>query len=78
MSARPVAASVASTRSRRAFLAAAPPVCHSHALRSVTVERYESDRTYIAAGLSTGERVVTAGVHRLAPGDKVKLLAAAP
>jgi RND family efflux transporter MFP subunit len=48
------------------------------ALRSVTVERYESDRTYIAAGLSTGERVVTAGVHRLAPGDKVKLLAAAP
>ena len=42
-------------------------------LRSVTVERYESDHTYIAAGLSTGERVVTAGVHRLAPGEKVKL-----
>jgi multidrug efflux pump subunit AcrA (membrane-fusion protein) len=42
-------------------------------LHSVTVERYESDRTYIAAGLNTGERVVTAGVHRLAPGEKVKL-----
>ena len=42
-------------------------------LRAVTVERYESDRTYIAAGLNTGERVVTAGVHRLAPGEKVKL-----
>jgi RND family efflux transporter MFP subunit len=42
-------------------------------LQSVTVERYESDRTYIAAGLNTGERVVTAGVHRLSPGEKVKL-----
>ena len=43
-------------------------------LRAVGVARYESDRTYIATGLSTGERVVTAGVHRLAPGEKVKLL----
>jgi RND family efflux transporter MFP subunit len=42
-------------------------------LRPVTVERYDSDRVYIAAGLSTGERVVTAGVHRLAAGQKVKL-----
>jgi hypothetical protein len=33
---------------------------------------------YIASGLTTGERVVTAGVHRLAPGEKVKLLAGAP
>ncbi|HKW85308.1 MAG TPA: efflux RND transporter periplasmic adaptor subunit, partial [Burkholderiaceae bacterium] len=42
-------------------------------LRAITVERYDSDRTYVAAGLNTGERVVTAGVHRLAPGEKVKL-----
>jgi RND family efflux transporter MFP subunit len=42
-------------------------------LHAVTVERFESDRTYIAAGLNTGERVVTAGVHRLSPGEKVKL-----
>jgi len=44
-------------------------------LRPIIVERYESDRTYVAAGLETGERVVTAGVHRLAPGEKVKLQA---
>jgi RND family efflux transporter MFP subunit len=42
-------------------------------LRAVSVERYDSDRAYIAEGLRTGERVVTAGVHRLAPGQKVKL-----
>jgi multidrug efflux system membrane fusion protein len=47
-------------------------------LRAVTVERYDSERTYIAAGIRTGERVVTAGVHRLAPGEKVKLAAEKP
>jgi RND family efflux transporter MFP subunit len=44
-------------------------------LRPIVVERYDSDRLYVADGIRTGERVVTAGVHRLAPGDKVKLLA---
>jgi RND family efflux transporter MFP subunit len=44
-------------------------------LRSVTVERYDTDRAYVAEGIRTGERVVTAGVHRLAPGEKVKLAA---
>jgi membrane fusion protein, multidrug efflux system len=43
-------------------------------LRPVVVERYESDRVLIAAGLKVGERVVTAGVHRLAAGDKVRLI----
>jgi multidrug efflux system membrane fusion protein len=47
-------------------------------LRAVTVERYDSEHTYIAAGIRTGERVVTAGVHRLAPGEKVKLAAEKP
>jgi len=42
-------------------------------LRAVTVERYDSERVYITGGIRTGERVVTAGVHRLAPGDKVKV-----
>jgi RND family efflux transporter MFP subunit len=42
-------------------------------LRPVTIERYESERVFVASGLTTGERVVTAGVHRLAPGEKVKL-----
>lgn len=43
-------------------------------LRPVNVARYESDRVYIAQGLRTGERVVTAGVHRLAAGEKVRAL----
>jgi len=44
-------------------------------LRAVVVERYDSDRVYVADGIRTGERVVTAGVHRLSEGEKVKLLA---
>jgi RND family efflux transporter MFP subunit len=44
-------------------------------LRPVVVERYDTDRVYVADGIRTGERVVTAGVHRLAPGEKVKLAA---
>ena len=42
-------------------------------LRPVSVERYDSDRVFIASGIRTGERVVTAGVHRLAPGEKVRV-----
>ena len=47
-------------------------------LRPVTVERYDTERVYVAEGIRTGERVVTAGVHRLAPGEKVKLAAEKP
>ncbi|HEU4531963.1 MAG TPA: efflux RND transporter periplasmic adaptor subunit [Steroidobacteraceae bacterium] len=47
---------------------------HTLELRGVTVERYESDRVYVSEGLSAGDRVVTAGVHRLAAGEKVRLL----
>ena len=43
--------------------------------RPVTVERYDTDRVFVAEGIRTGERVVTAGVHRLSPGEKVKLAA---
>jgi RND family efflux transporter MFP subunit len=43
-------------------------------LRAVRVERYESDAVLIAAGLAARERVVTAGVHRLAAGERVRLL----
>ena len=42
-------------------------------LRAVVVERFDTDRVYVAEGIRTGERVVTAGVHRLSPGEKVKL-----
>ncbi len=44
-------------------------------LRTVNVARYESDRVFIAQGLQIGERVVTAGVHRLAAGERVRPLA---
>jgi membrane fusion protein, multidrug efflux system len=47
---------------------------HTLELRPVQVERYESDRVIVAAGLNNGDRVVTAGVHRLASGEKVRLM----
>lgn len=43
-------------------------------LRPVSIERYESDRVLISKGLASGERVVTAGVHRLAAGEHVRLM----
>ena len=43
-------------------------------LRPVQVDRYESDRVWVAGGLNSGDRVVTAGVHKLASGQKVRLL----
>lgn len=47
-------------------------------LRPVRVERYESDQVLIAEGVNTGDRVVTAGVHKLAAGQKVRLLGETP
>lgn len=43
-------------------------------LRPVRVERYETNRVIVASGVSSGDRVVTAGVHRLAEGEKIRLL----
>jgi RND family efflux transporter MFP subunit len=43
-------------------------------LRPVTVLRYEVDQVLISEGLRQGERVVTAGVQKLWPGMKVRLL----
>jgi membrane fusion protein, multidrug efflux system len=40
-------------------------------LRTVTVTQTENNRSLIAAGVSAGERVVTAGWFRLTPGAKV-------
>ncbi len=51
---------------------------HTVELRAVAVERYDTERVYVADGLRTGEHVVTAGVHRLAPGEQVKLLESPP
>jgi multidrug efflux system membrane fusion protein len=42
-------------------------------LRNIKVARAEGDDTIVASGLAAGERVVTAGQLRLAPGAKVTL-----
>jgi len=47
-------------------------------LRNVDVTRYDPASIVIARGLETGETVVTAGVQVLRPGQKVRLLGAAP
>lgn len=43
-------------------------------LRSIQVERQDSPDILVTNGLKGGERVVTAGVHALRPGQKVRLL----
>jgi len=46
------------------------------ALRGVTVARYTQDAVEISAGLKSGDVVVRAGVHKLNPGQKVRVLSA--
>jgi len=43
-------------------------------LRPVTVGRYSGDKIVIGGGLNKGDIVVTAGVQKLIPGQKVRLL----
>jgi RND family efflux transporter MFP subunit len=43
-------------------------------LRPIAIARYDTDSVEIASGLRSGERVVTAGVHKLLRGQKVLLL----
>jgi multidrug efflux pump subunit AcrA (membrane-fusion protein) len=43
-------------------------------LRPVTVAAYVQDAVLVAAGLQAGEQVVTAGVHKLIPGQTVRKL----
>jgi RND family efflux transporter MFP subunit len=47
-------------------------------LRPVSVSRYTGDRIALNGGLNKGDVVVTAGVQKLLPGQKVRLLNAAP
>ncbi|MCX7361570.1 MAG: efflux RND transporter periplasmic adaptor subunit [Alphaproteobacteria bacterium] len=42
------------------------------ALRAVTIARWRDDTALIASGVSDGEVVATAGVHKLEPGQKVR------
>ena len=50
------------------------PTTHAVQARPVEVLRYDSDAVIIGAGLKSGDRVVTAGVHALQPGQSVELL----
>lgn len=42
-------------------------------LRPVTVARYADSQVIVAAGLAEGEQVVTAGVHKLDAGQKIRV-----
>lgn len=43
-------------------------------LRPIVVARYDTDSVEVSSGLKSGERIVTAGVHKLLAGQKVSLL----
>ena len=49
---------------------------HTVQLKPITVQRYEGDSVVIDGGLAKGDVVVTAGVQKLLPGQKVSLMAA--
>ena len=43
-------------------------------LKPITVQRYEGDSVVVGDGLAEGDIVVTAGVQKLLPGQKVALM----
>jgi RND family efflux transporter MFP subunit len=45
-------------------------------LKQITVARYGDDNFVVGSGLARGEIVVTGGVQKLIPGEKVRLMAA--
>ncbi len=58
-----------------------PPPCMKRSaddqtieLRPIVVARYDTDTVELSSGLRGGERIVTAGVHKLLVGQKVRLL----
>lgn len=50
------------------------PQSRKVAARSVRLGELHGDRAAIASGLAAGEWVVTAGVHKIAPGQQVRLM----
>lgn len=46
----------------------------SVSLRQIQVASYRDDGAVIASGLTAGERIVSAGVHRLSPGEKITMI----
>ncbi len=43
-------------------------------LKPITVARYQDNSVVVGSGLAQGEIVVTAGVQKLVPGEKVRLM----
>jgi hypothetical protein len=43
-------------------------------LKPITVQRYQGDSVVVGDGLAQGDVVVTAGVQKLLPGQKVSLI----
>ncbi|WP_206030233.1 efflux RND transporter periplasmic adaptor subunit [Roseomonas sp. AR75] len=54
------------------------PATQTVALRNIEVLRHDPARVVVGSGLTQGEVIVTAGVQALRPGQKVRLLGAAP
>lgn len=54
------------------------PAAQTVALRQIEVARFDPAGAIVSSGLATGDIVVTAGVQALRPGQKVRLLGAAP
>ena len=48
------------------------PATHQVTLRSVTIGQYREDGVIVTSGLASGDWVVTAGVHRLRPGQTLR------
>jgi len=46
----------------------------SVSLRSVEVAAYRDDGALIASGIAAGERIVSAGVHKLSVGEKIQII----
>ncbi|MCX7192297.1 MAG: efflux RND transporter periplasmic adaptor subunit [Proteobacteria bacterium] len=49
----------------------------SVSLRQVQIKAYRDDGAVIAGGLARGERIVSAGVHRLSAGEKIRMIESA-
>ena len=49
------------------------PASSTVELRPVTVDDYETDKIVVSEGLQKGDIVVTAGVQKLSPGEKVRV-----
>jgi RND family efflux transporter MFP subunit len=54
------------------------PKAGTVAVKPISIGRYTGDKIVLSGGLQKGDVVVTAGVQKLIPGQKVRLLSAAP